>query len=75
MKTKNCFNALIKETDDGWFFGQIEEVPEAMSQGKTIDELILNLEDALNLILELRREETLKNYHGEKYIRRQILLA
>jgi predicted RNase H-like HicB family nuclease len=75
MKAKSCFNALIKETDDGWFFGQIEEVPEAMSQGKTIDELMENLENALNLILELRREETLKNYRGEKYITRQIILA
>ncbi len=75
MKNKNCFVALIKETDDGWFFGQIEEVPEAMSQGKTIDELMVNLEDALSLILEIRREETRKNYLGEKYITRQILLA
>ncbi len=75
MKSNTCFNALIKETDDGWFFGQIEEVPEAMSQGKTIEELIKNLEDALSLVLELRREETLKNYNGEKYFTRQIVIA
>jgi predicted RNase H-like HicB family nuclease len=75
MKSNTCFNALIKETDDGWFFGQIEEVPEAMSQGKTIEELLKNLEDALSLILELRREETLKNYNGEKYFTRQIVIA
>ena len=75
MKSNTCFNALIKETDDGWFFGQIEEVPEAMSQGKTIEELLKNLEDALSLVLELRREETLKNYNGEKYFTRQIVIA
>ncbi|MFA6402014.1 MAG: type II toxin-antitoxin system HicB family antitoxin [Salinivirgaceae bacterium] len=72
MKKSSCFNALIKETEDGWFFGQIEEVPEAMSQGKTIDELLENLNDALNMVLELKREETLKKYSGERYITRQL---
>jgi predicted RNase H-like HicB family nuclease len=75
MKTKNCFTALIKETDDGWFFGQIEEIPEAMSQGKTIEELIVNLEDALCMVLEIRREETIKRHSGERYITHQIVLA
>jgi predicted RNase H-like HicB family nuclease len=75
MKKQNCFNALIKETEDGWFFGQIEEVPEAMSQGKTIDELLENLTDALNLVLELKREETLKQYSGETYITRKLIIA
>jgi predicted RNase H-like HicB family nuclease len=74
MKPNTCFNALIKETDDGWFLGQVEEVPEAMSQGKTIEELMENLEDALCLILELRREETLKHYIGEKFFTRQIVI-
>ncbi|MCX6227419.1 MAG: type II toxin-antitoxin system HicB family antitoxin [Bacteroidia bacterium] len=54
MKANTCFNALIKETEDGCFFGQIEEVPEAMSQGKTIEELVIYLKDALSLVLELR---------------------
>ena len=75
MDPNTYFTALIKETDDGWFFGQIEEVPEAMSQGKTIDELQANLRDALSLILELRREETIQRYHGESYITRQIVLG
>ena len=54
MKEKASFTALIKETTDDWFYGQIEEVPEAMSQGKTIEELTENLSDALLLVL--RRE-------------------
>ena len=74
MKTTTCFNALIKETDDGWFFGQIEEVPEAMSQGITIEELIENLSDALSLILDIRREETLEYYKGQNYFTRQVFL-
>jgi len=75
MKTTTCFNAIIKETDDGWFYGQIEEVPEAMSQGKTIDELLENLADALSLILEIRREETLECNKGQDYFTRKVILA
>ncbi len=75
MKQKATFTALIKETDDGWFYGQVEEVPEAMSQGKSIDELMENLSDALSLILELRREEVREHYKGQKYITRKVTLA
>jgi predicted RNase H-like HicB family nuclease len=45
------FTAIIEEGEDGWFVGQIEEVPAAMSQGKTLKSLHNNLLDALNLIL------------------------
>ncbi len=75
MHNKTCFTALIKEADDGWFYGQIEEVPEAMSQGKTIDELMENLSDALSLILQLRREETRERFKGQTYITRKVEFA
>ncbi len=44
-----------------------------MSQGKTIEELLENLSDALSLVLDIRREETLKRYKGENYFTRQII--
>jgi predicted RNase H-like HicB family nuclease len=31
--------AIIEKSNDGWFVGQIEEMPAALSQGKTIEEL------------------------------------
>jgi predicted RNase H-like HicB family nuclease/ribosome-binding protein aMBF1 (putative translation factor) len=73
--TNIYFTALIKETEDGWFYGQIEEVPEAMSQGKSIDELVENLSDALSLVLQLRREETRERFKGQTYITRKIDLT
>jgi len=46
-------NILIqKDTESGWYVGQIEEFPAAISQGKTINELKINLKDALNLLLQ-----------------------
>jgi len=50
--------AIIEESSDGWFVGQIEEFPEVISQGKSIDELKENLMDALKFEMEIRREKT-----------------
>ena len=74
MKQK-YFTALIEKSEDGWYVGQLEEMPEVISQGKTIDELMENLEDALLLFFEAQKEETVKNYSGKKYIRRKLSLA
>ena len=50
------FTAVIEQYESGWYVGQIEEVPAALSQGGTIDELKANLTDALKLILEADNE-------------------
>ena len=50
------FTAIIEKGENGWYVGQVEEVPEAISQGKTIAELKENLIEALRLILDLKRE-------------------
>lgn len=48
------FNARIEHSESGWYVGQIEEMPEVISQGKTIEELEENLKDAFDLIIETR---------------------
>jgi predicted RNase H-like HicB family nuclease len=75
MKRNFAFTALISKTDDGWYYGRIEEVPEAMSQGRTVDELKENLQDALSMMLNIRREEAAREMHGQKFIRRKLLPA
>ena len=67
--------AIIEESSDGWFVGQIEEFPEVISQGKTIEELKDNLMDALKFEMEIRREKTQQQYVGRKTIRRKISFA
>lgn len=67
--------AIIEKSDDGWFVGQIEEIPSAISQGKTIEELKANLVDALNLILESNRIETEKDYQNKAVLREELILA
>ncbi len=43
---------IIEEGENGYYVGQIQEYPAAISQGKTISELEENLFDALKLLSE-----------------------
>ena len=54
------FTALIEKGENGFYVGQVEEVPEAISQGKTIEELKANLSDAIKMVFEAKKELTLK---------------
>ena len=51
------YTAVITAGEDGWFCAQVPEVPEAISQGRTVDEGRLNVEEALQLALEWRIAE------------------
>jgi predicted RNase H-like HicB family nuclease len=42
---------IIEKGENGYYVGQIQEYPAALSQGKTIHELKENLKDALKLLL------------------------
>jgi predicted RNase H-like HicB family nuclease len=66
------FTAIIEKSDDGWYVGQLEEIPAVLSQGKTIKELKENLLDALNLLFEANREETSSNYTNKIVVREQL---
>jgi len=56
------FTAIIEQGEGGWFVGQIEEVPAAISQGKTIEELKENLLDALRLVLDTNKEMSIGSW-------------
>jgi predicted RNase H-like HicB family nuclease len=40
--------------DEGWFVGQLREIPGVFSQGETMDELEKNIADAYQLMFEER---------------------
>ncbi len=50
------FTAILEKDEDGVYIGQIEEVPAAISQGQTLEELKENLQDALELIFAVNRD-------------------
>jgi predicted RNase H-like HicB family nuclease len=73
MKVRNTYTAIIKKGEQGYYFGWIEQVPEAMSQGTTMNKLLENLKDALSLVLEDKKTEAMKITIGQKVTRRRIV--
>ena len=69
------FNAIIEQGENGWYVGQVEEVPAAMSQGKTIDELKINLIDALKMVLNTNKELVEKEYLGKSFFKQELELS
>ena len=62
------YTAIIKDVGDGWYMGQCEEVPGAITQVRTVNEVNENLKEAIALVLESEREHYQRMYDGEKFI-------
>ena len=56
---KNEFTAII-ERDGEWHIAYCAEIPGANGQGRTKEEALASLTDAIALILEDRREDALR---------------
>jgi predicted RNase H-like HicB family nuclease len=56
---RNEFTAIV-ERDGPWFVAYCAEVPGANGQGKTREKCLANLRKAIALVLEHRREESLR---------------
>ena len=69
------YTAIIKEVEDGWYMGQCEQVPGAITQGQTIEEVKENLKEAIALVLESEKEHCQRRYEGERFIRRKIAVV
>jgi predicted RNase H-like HicB family nuclease len=61
---RNEFTAVV-EQDGPWYIAYCAEVPGANGQGTTREECIGNLREAIQLILEHRREESLRSLPPE----------
>jgi predicted RNase H-like HicB family nuclease len=66
------YTAIIKEIEDGWYMGQCEQIPGAMTQGQTIEEVKENLKEAIPLILECEKELCQKRYNRGNFTRSKI---
>lgn len=56
---RNEFTAIV-ERDGDWFIAYCPEIPGANGQGRTREECISDLAEAIELILEDRREDALR---------------
>ena len=50
------FKVLITTGEDGWYIAECLASPGCISQGKTVDEALENIKDAIQGCLEVRNE-------------------
>lgn len=55
----NEFTAIIEE-NEGWYIAYCAEMPGANGQGRTKEECLKSLTEAIELILEDRRQDSLR---------------
>jgi predicted RNase H-like HicB family nuclease len=51
------FNIVIDRDEDGYWISECPSIPGCASQGKTKDEAVTNIMEAIHLCLEVRAEE------------------
>ena len=51
------FHVLIEQDEDGGYVGKVPELRGCLSQGDTLDELMKNIKEAIELCLEVESEE------------------
>lgn len=56
----------------GVYVGQCSQLPEALSQGDTLDELKENMKEAIELAVECRKEDLKNLYKDRKVFYRRL---
>jgi predicted RNase H-like HicB family nuclease len=72
-KNKRQFTAVYKKSE-GWYVGWVEEVPGAVTQGRTLKELKENLKEAVQLVIETNRDWAERESKGGKLTRESIAI-
>jgi len=60
------YTAIIERGNNGWYVAQCAQIPAAITQGKTIEEVVTNLKEAIELILECEKEEAFRRVRERK---------
>jgi predicted RNase H-like HicB family nuclease len=50
------FNAVYEDAGEGWIYAHVPELPEVHTQGKDLEEAREMVRDAIELVLDDRRE-------------------
>lgn len=74
MRAHVKFTAVFELAAEGGYVAYIEEIPGVNTQGETLEEARENLREALELVLEVRRELAEQQQAGRAVIREAIQL-
>jgi predicted RNase H-like HicB family nuclease len=60
--TKREFYVIIERDKDGYYVGEVPQLKACYSQGETIDELLINIKEVIELCLEEEGDENLPEF-------------
>ena len=66
---------IKKDEKSGWLTGQCEQLPEAITQGRDLEELMFMMEDAIKLVLECKRDEFREQLDDKKTLVRKLRIG
>ena len=66
---------IEKNPETGVYVGQCKQIPEAISQGNSLDELLMNMKEAIELAIECRNEDLREAYVGRKVFSRKVRVS
>ncbi len=58
------FYVIIERDEDGFFVGEVPQLRACYSQGRTLDELMANIREVIELSLEEQADEALPEFIG-----------
>jgi predicted RNase H-like HicB family nuclease len=61
---KREFYVVIERDEDGCYVGEVPQLRACYSQGRTLDELMTNIKEVVELCLEEEGEEALPEFVG-----------
>ncbi len=70
-RVKPRFTAVFEKTSK-WYVAWVEEIPGVNTQGKTLKEAQENLKEALDMVLEVNREQSRHVHRSSQVIRAAI---
>jgi predicted RNase H-like HicB family nuclease len=62
--TKREFYVIIERDEDGYYVGEVPQLQACYSQGETIDELMANIKEVIELCLETENDENIPEFIG-----------
>lgn len=65
---KRTFHVIIEQDEDGGYIGKVPELPGCLSQGDTLDELMVNIKEAIELCLEVAEEKLVVKEEQIKFV-------
>lgn len=62
--SKREFYVIIERDEDGYYIGEVPYLKACYSQGETIDELMANMKEVIELCLEVESDENIPEFVG-----------